>query len=116
MKIPFTPPNLGWLRPSNWPPPLKWSLGIVALVVAAGFGAYTVFYLYLLAGVLLAIVGQFWPLMLGAVVVATALGAAIGKRSGNALRAAGSGALYSAVAVVVLPLIAAVITLLNWQP
>lgn len=82
-----------------------------------GFGAYTFFFLFMLGSVLVAIVAQFWPLIMGAVATATILGAAIGRKtSRGALHGAGLGALYSGLCAVIVPLVVAIVTLVNWQP
>lgn len=115
MKLPSMP-SLASLRIANWPPAMKWSVGSIVAIVVLGFLAYAAVFLYLLGGVLASIVGQFWPLMLGTVVVATALGAAIGRRSsGNALRGAKFGAIYSTLAAIIVPLVVAIFTLVTWQ-
>jgi|GEM_PF-1272826 len=68
----------------------------------------------MLAGVLINIVSEFWPLMLGAVVTATILGAAIGRKtSGDMWQGAGLGALCSAASTVLVPLIVAILALLS---
>lgn len=114
---PSSSPVLAKLRMSNWPNPLKWCAGILAFALTLGFGAYTFFFLFMLGSVLVAIVAQFWPLMLGAVTTITILGAAIGRKTDRgALRGAGLGALYSGLCVVLVPLIVAIVTLVNWQP
>lgn len=100
---------------ANWPAPLKWVAGILAVILVSTLGGFFGYYTLLLGAAVVSIVSFLWVPMVAVVLGAGVLRGYMVRKQGKSFpevsRALGTGLAWGALVVAVLTIAAALYTI-----